>query len=285
MSDTCVIHKRNIPIPRGWSGLVISDRVSCGEYVKTGQAKQVGRKVRAAAFFCYLKSLSTSGKVAYNIKLFTNETGLSADTVRDRIAECECLGWLERSSGSLLLSAWSAVLEADESAYTSCHLFEWEIGDIDKIRYAFAAYEIAENKERISKAYNNGIKIRGLKAALERIGATDRAAHHMMQCAALRERSEHPKGLLFSLNADDNRSIRTIREAHGYKSRRSVGYLKRMLVKHGLAEVFSRWISTNCQGATAGAFTRRWHTKYNSGLQVRTTYLPDEIRLKIKVPQ
>jgi hypothetical protein len=293
MAANLTNNTRVVRIPYGFASDIVSIRAERGEHIKkaTGKAYRTNRIVRAAAFFAYLKTLTTSGKVSINPKLFSYETGLSLDTVRARVGELvHVYGWATYADkgASLLLNAWQTVCrtvesgeltEVDEPAAETppCakHIFRWQVGNFNQLLYVFAALEIRENKEKQEYMYDKNVRNLGLRNQLESIGLNTRESHAAAQRAAFSQRSEHPAYIVLALNADTERAVNTIRKAHGLKSRRSAGYLKKRLHLLGLVTVTQRRFTS-----AVAAWTKSWHTAFGKvETSKRTTFFPDLITL------
>lgn len=293
---------RLVRIPHGFSEAVVRFRELRGQHLKkTEKGYRTNQIVRTAAVFVYLKTLSTSGKVSINYNLFSNETGLCIKSLRSRIAALVFMGWAEYTDErkALRLRSWPSVMQmlsevepgeekmiqlsdqAEFSPSTGCvmHVCRWSLGNMQQLVYMFSALEIKENKGRINYMYNKQVQNLRLRIDLERIGVFYRVSHAAAQIASFLERSAKPeREVLHVINADDNRSICTIRAAHNYKSRRSVGYLKKKLYQLQLCRITRRRYE-----ALSADYTDKFHTSFSRAAGKRTTYLPDDITLNASV--
>jgi hypothetical protein len=291
---------RLIRIPHGFSGAVVRLRELRGAHLKKRKTGyRTNQIIRNAAVFAYLKTLSTSGKVAINFNLFSNETGLCTKTLRLRISALVNIGWAEYTDErkALRLRSWAVVLEmlteaeqgdeinvqltpsAESSSRYMSHIVRWSLGNIEQLVYMFSALEIKENKARQNYMYEKQVQNLRLRIDLERIGVFDRESHAAAQKASFMVRSAKPeREVLHIINADDNRALNTIRAAHNYKSRRSVGYLKKKLYQLQLCNITRRRYE-----ALSADYTQKFHTSYSQASGKRTTYLPDAITLNASV--
>lgn len=218
---------------------------------------ETNRALKAFGLWVLLKNETTSGFINDPHKQSENLEKLckaSFRTIRRYVSWAEDYGLIRKSDqNGWALSSYSEVCDKYllKPVFTE---FEYDETDEKKtIEYYLKALEIAENREKQIYTYNKKQKLNPqIKPALE-----VEAANYGKRAEAIKTPEDLFKlqKQLFSyggshsqtynvvqnfLNPDFQRSARTIRKAHKFKSVLSVTYMKRQLEKRGFATIEKR---------------------------------------------
>lgn len=273
----------NVPFkfPKGLASFIVAQREMRNTY-------NTNRAIKAYGFFAALKTITESGVVKdYNkqITAIADITKKSRAGVFNYISYCKLMGLLKVRSGNIYLSSWQKVVEAEDCPYSGMFTtLQYDtINPKQTPEYLIYAAEIKENQDRQTSAVIKQIENNLPLAQVLGVGQSVSVKHveqlHNLQVFTfVNGKSENDYQLIHSVRADNNRTARTLRVAYGFKSRRSVKYLKVQLSLRGVATLSSRSLQSLVNNRVNKNI---YYTGYKQEVDQTFWKMPDLIKLKV----
>lgn len=240
-----------LKIPRYLSSHLVNKRELRNVY-------ETNRMIKVYGFFAVLKTFTSSGLIKNyhnQIEVIGQLTKKSRSSVYNYLNFCKKLQLIKMQGNVIVLSSWeNATKIIDEDIF--CDLYtelNYDVKNgLQTPEYLIYAAEIKENQDAQTNAV---IREVGNNLPLAQLLAVDRQVtpEHVQKLANLQVftfvngKSENDYLLIHSVRADVQRTAKSIRKAYNMKSRRSVKYLKRQLVRRGIATVFTRCHTSECR--------------------------------------
>lgn len=273
-------------IPVGLASFLVNKREVRNVY-------QTNRAIKVYGFFALLKTISTSGVIKnYHAQIgdIGQLTKKSRCSVYTYINQCRNLGLLSVGAKDLYLTGWQKVVElTDELAsYTGGYTILAYDPEKEKQtpEYFIYAAEIKENQDRQTNAVKREIE-NNLPLA-SRLGVQQSVDHsHVVTLQKLQAftyvngKSENDYPLIHSIRADVQRTAKTLRKTYGFKSRRSVKYLKMQLRIRQLAIIAKNQLESSDRNRVNKGL---YYTGYFKDTASTFWRQPDKITLLVAQP-
>lgn len=269
-------------IPVGFASHLVCQRETRNTY-------QTNRAVKLYGFYALLKTMTSSGVIQNYHKQIADIGALtkkSRSGVYSYIVKCIRAGLLRTDSKNIHLKGWEAAVRLNPDcefipSYTTVY-YDSE-NELQTPEYLIYACEIAENQQRQTKAVIKQIEENLPLAQTLNVQQTatpkDVIALQKLQVFTfVNGRTDNDYSLLHSLNADVQRTAKTLRRTYSMKSRRSVKYLKKQLEKRGVAKVMKRRLESPERSRVNANL---YYTGYNPANRNTFWQRPDLIELLV----
>jgi len=274
------VEKIAFKIPHGFASYLVRQREQRSVY-------QTNRAVKVYGFFSLLKTITSTGIIKNYHQQITDISQLtkrSTSSVYAYIGHCKKLGLLTTEGRNIQLTGWKAIINKhDECVYTPIYTtLQYDpANELQTAEYMIYAAEIAENQQKQTKAViksigNNLLLAEALNVKQTTTKKDVETLQRLQVLTFVSGKTDPDYELIHSLNADVQRTAKTLRKAYGMKSRRTVKYLKKQLIKRGIAKVEKRLLqSPDCSRVNKSTY----YTGYNPANKNTFWKRPDSINL------
>jgi len=261
----------------------------------TGKKKRytTNREILAFGLYSALKSLTTSSKISHyhnQLNKLARYCKVSPNTFKTYLKYAQEFGYLRYDSKTEIIQLVSYQTICNKFKINKeFHQIKYNTNDKQKTwRYILTALEIKEQKQKqFHMIWQKLCKNPPLKTALlKQPGVTKRNIRRTLlnyqeqlyKQGSKNEQLYQYRNILFSINADTERTRQNIKHTYGYKSEHSVYYLKKQMVKRGIATVEKRIYIGN-----HAAWNKNQYTTRHRETGERITIMPDKITLNHSV--
>lgn len=235
--------KVDFKIPQGMASYLVAQREQRNVY-------ETNRAVKMYAFFALLKTLTSTGTIQQyhkQIEAIATLTKRSKSSVYSYLSLCKKSGLLRIENQNIYLNSWEKIINTiDECIYNpSFTTVQYDTtNEIQTPEYLIYACEVLENQQKQTQAVIKQIEENLPLAQCLNVQQTVTKKHvdalqKLQVFTYVNGKTDTDYELLHSLNADVQRSAKTLRKAFKMKSRRSVKYLKLQLHKRGIATIIT----------------------------------------------
>lgn len=229
---------------------IIKIRNERGNYSTKGLIYRTNRVLKPISIYFLLKSVTTSGVIkdyTHQFGWLLDFLGISKPTFYSYLKQLESLQLVKRNKGALILSSYSQMCETFELSEVSNISYILYQEGVGQEFYKLLEGSIISNKNKYVKQQVN-TKIERIKEFAQYLRET--GGHHSNKNDSLADQLLNRQIADFKnnsqteeieyINPDYQISARKIREIFGFKSNRSVAYLKKKLIKANIAQVYIR---------------------------------------------
>ncbi len=240
--------------------------------------------LKTVSVYLIFKALTTSGVIQdYNkqMEMLAQQCNCSVSTLYNEINNLIGYGLCKRYDGSLILTSNENLYEYYEVTDRTYSVIEYDCSK-HKLYMLLQARLLRLAQIKQEEQFERNIsKVAEYKEYLKSITTHQdiRKGVHALQILAFKNGNPEADNINM-FNADNQLRANSIRKLFKLKSHRSVAYLKKLIVKHGLGTVRERIVTTDQNPKQARACkSKKQHDKFNQDIGKCRWILPDEIEL------